>query len=60
MVGAFKFRVRLVGLGGDGDIGAVPCRAQGDGKADAAAGAGDEEGLSLEVRYDRSPFTLRR
>ena len=35
-------------FGGDGDIGAVARGAQGDGQADAARGAGDEEGFACE------------
>jgi hypothetical protein len=40
---AGQLGVRLGGLGGDDDVGAVARRAQRDGQADAAAGAGDEE-----------------
>jgi hypothetical protein len=36
----------LGGLGRDHDIGPVASGAQGDGQADAARGAGDEEGLA--------------
>ena len=40
--------MRLVGLGGDGDVGAVARRAKRDRKPDAARGAGDEERLAGE------------
>ena len=39
--------IGLGGLGGDGDIGAVARRPQRDGKADAPAGAGDEQAFCL-------------
>ncbi len=45
MNGARQLRMRPVGLGGNGDIGAVARGAQRDGLADAARGAGDEQGL---------------
>jgi hypothetical protein len=38
--------VRFGGLGGDDDIGPVAGGPQGDGQADAARGAGDEQGLA--------------
>ena len=44
-----SLRVRLGGLGGDGDVGAVARGAQRDGQADAAAGAGDEQGLAAKA-----------
>ena len=44
-----QLRMRLDGLGGDDDVGAVARGAQRDGLADAAAGAGDEEGLAGEA-----------
>ena len=47
--GARQLRVRLGGLGGDRDIGAVARGAQRDRQADAAAGAGDEQRLLLSV-----------
>jgi hypothetical protein len=45
--GARQLGMGLGGLGGDDDIGPVAGRAQGDGQADAARGAGDEEGLAV-------------
>ena len=48
--GARQLGVRLGGLGGDDDVGAVARGAQADGLADAAARAGDEERLALEGR----------
>ena len=42
-------------LASDHDVGAVARGALGDGQADAAAGAGDEEGLALQVSSVRSP-----
>ena len=41
--GARQLRVRLVGLGGDRDVGAVARGAQRDREPDAARGAGDEQ-----------------
>ena len=46
--GALQFRMRLRGLGGDRDIGAVARGAQRDRKPDAAAAAGYEQRLALE------------
>ena len=56
-----ELRVRRVGLGGDHDVRAVARRAERDRLADAAAGAGDEEGLALEGCHGcflsrRSPY----
>src|SRR5690606_16105622 len=45
---ARQLRMRLGGLGGNGHIGTVPRRADGDGKTDTPATAGDEKRLSLE------------
>jgi hypothetical protein len=50
--GARQLRVRLGGLGGDDDVRAVARRAQRDGEADAAAGAGDEQRASLERGHE--------
>ena len=47
--GAFQLRMRLGGLGGDRDIGAVPRGAQRDRQPDAAAAAGYEQRLAFEV-----------
>jgi hypothetical protein len=47
MNGAFELWMGVRGLGGDGDVGTVTCRPDGNGQADASAGAGDEEGLAL-------------
>ena len=52
---AGKFQMRLSGLRHYGDIGPVPCSADGDRLADAAARAGDEERLASEVRH-RQPL----
>ncbi len=46
---AGKLRVRLDGLRGDGDVGAVARGAQRDREADAARAAGDEQRLALEI-----------
>ena len=51
----FELRMRLGGLGGDRDIGAVARRAQCDREPDAAARAGDEECLALECRHGVFP-----
>ena len=45
---AFELGMRRLGLGGDGDVGAVARGAQRNGKPDAARCAGDEQRLSLE------------
>ena len=59
--GAGQFGMRRVGLGGDDDVGSIASRAQCDGKADAAAGAGDEQRLAGEAWqfYFRSIRGLR-
>ena len=44
--GSGQLRVRRVGLGRDGDIGAVAGGAQRDGEPDAARGPGDEQRLA--------------
>src|SRR5690606_9535895 len=49
--GAGELGVGHAGLGDDGDVGAVARGAQGDGAADAARGAGDEEGLACKGRH---------
>ena len=56
--GAFEFRVGFGALGGDDDVGAVARGTQGDLAADAAAGAGDEEGLAVEGHGWGSVFLL--
>ena len=47
------------GFGGDGDVGAVPCRAQGDGQSDSPARSGNEECPAAEgmhgVNSSREP-----
>lgn len=43
---AFQLGVRIGGLGRDRDIGAVTCAALRDGKANAPAGPGNEDGLA--------------
>ena len=48
---ALELGVRLRGLGDQRDVGAVASGAQGDRQPDAAAGAGDEEGLAREVGH---------
>ncbi|MOA44759.1 hypothetical protein D3C78_1670800 [compost metagenome] len=59
--GAGQFRMRLGALRRDDDIGAVARRAQGDLAADAAAGAGDEQGLALQRHMPTPvPFNKRR
>ena len=45
---AFELGMRRLGLGGDGDVGAVARRPQRDREPDAARGAGDEQRLALE------------
>ena len=50
---AFELGIGLGGLGGDGDVGAVARGALGDGEADAAAGAGDEQRLAFEGGHAR-------
>ena len=47
----------LGGLGGDGDIGAVAGGPKRDGQADAAAGAGHEQGLAFQ-RHHAGSFWL--
>ena len=42
-------RIGLHGLGRDGDVGAVARGAQRDGKSDAPAGAGHEQGLATQA-----------
>ncbi|MNQ75474.1 hypothetical protein D3C85_902740 [compost metagenome] len=44
--GAGELGMGLGALGGDDDIGAIGCGVQGDLAADAAAGAGDEQGFA--------------
>ena len=44
---AFELGMRRLGLGGDGDVGAVARGAERDRKPDAARGAGDEQCLAL-------------
>jgi hypothetical protein len=44
--GAWQLGVGHGRFGGNGHVGAVARRAQGDGQADAARGASDEEGLA--------------
>jgi len=46
--GARQLRMRRVGLGGNGDVGAVARGAQCDREPDAARRAGDEEGVVPE------------
>ena len=46
--GAFELGMRIDGLGGDRDIGAVGGGFERDGEPDAARAAGDEEGFALE------------
>src|SRR5690606_14443813 len=45
---ARQLRMRLGGLGGDGDVGPIFGRTQRDRQADATRTAGDENGLVLE------------
>src|SRR6516225_4503992 len=45
---ALQFWMRLGGLGCNCDVGAIACRAQRDGKPDAAACPGDEQRLALQ------------
>src|SRR5690606_24827571 len=49
--GAGQLGMRPVRFGGDGDVGAIARGAQGNGQADAPAGAGDKQGLSLESAH---------
>ena len=57
---AFELRVRLGGLGGDRDVGAVARGAKRDGEPDAARRAGDEERLSGEAHAcQASPYRAR-
>ena len=46
--GAFELGMRLHGLGGDGDIGAVGGGFERDREPDAARAAGDEKRLTLQ------------
>ena len=46
--GTGQFGMRRVGLGGDHDVGSIASRAQCDGKADAAARAGDKQRLAAQ------------
>ena len=55
--GAFQLGVRIDGLGGDGDIGAVGGGFERDRKPDAARAAGDEKRLAFK-RHGR-PRNLR-
>jgi hypothetical protein len=48
---AFELGMRRIGLGRHRDIGAVAGRALGDGEADAARGAGDEERPTFERHH---------
>ena len=54
---AFELGMRRLGLGRDGDIGAVARGPQRDRKPDAARGAGDEQCLALERH--RLPHNVR-
>ena len=47
--GAWELGVRLGGLGGDHDVGAIPSSLQGDGLPDAPTGARDEDCLPGEL-----------
>jgi hypothetical protein len=51
---AGQFYMGRVGLGSDGDIGAVARGAQTDGKPDAARCASDEKCLSLQRQWPRN------
>ena len=51
--GAGEFRMRLVGLGRDGDVGAVARGAQRNRKPDAARCAGDEQCAAFERHRSR-------
>ena len=51
---ALELGVGLGGLGDQRDVGAVAGRPQRDGQPDAAAGAGDEQGLVGESRHGSS------
>ncbi len=58
--GARQLRMRLGGLGDQGDVGAVLCSAFGDRQADTAAGAGDEHGFAIERHgVTLTPCSLR-
>ena len=46
--GAGKLGVRFIGFGCDDDVGALARAGEGDGAADAAAAAGDEDGFSVK------------
>ena len=55
--GALEFRMRLRGLCGDRDVGAVPRRAQRDRKSNAPTAAGYEQRLAFEGRHEaKSPL----
>ena len=56
--GAFELGMRLDGLGGNGDIGAVGGGFERDREPDAARAAGDEQGLALQ-RHWWLPAVLR-
>ena len=47
--------MRFRGLGDDPQIGAVARGPERDRETDAARGARDEEGFTLEIRHRRSP-----
>ena len=47
-------------FGGNDDVGAVPGRLQGDGLADASAGAGDVKGLARQFTTKRTPSLVIR
>ena len=51
-----KLGVWAVGLRQQGDVGAVACRPEGDGQADASAGAGNQQRATAETGHcDGSP-----
>ena len=58
--GAFELGMRLDGLGGDGDIGAVGGGLERDRETDAARAAGDEQGLALQRHGDPPGLFLSR
>src|SRR5205823_133743 len=58
--GAGQPGVRLRGLGGDRDVGAVARGPQRDGEADAAARPGDEQRLALQRAGHHAPAFLAR
>ena len=57
--GAGQLRMRLVGLSGDDNIGAVARGAQRNGKPDAARCAGDEQGVALECHRASTSLPFR-